>query len=151
MSCRAVMTVDSPTLRAGQTVLEAIRTLAQHKSQGLPVVDDRGQYVGMLRLRDLLALVLPKAVALDDREHMDLSFVQDRIGDLSERLGKIAHTPIGKYVSTDTPVVRPDTSLTETLLLLYRRRSVLPVVDPGTNRLVGVVTMLDALSRIAEE
>lgn len=151
MSCREVMTTDLPTLREGDSVWHALQVLTDHNYGGLPVVDDSGRYVGMLRVRDLLALTLPKVVTSDTREHMDLAFVQDSIGDLRARLNSLAKSPIKKYVSTDTPVLNPGTSLVETLLLLYRRRSILPVVDPGTHKLLGVVTMLNALSRIAQE
>src|SRR5690606_10366610 len=113
MSCREVMTVDLPTLREGDSVWHALQVLTEHNSGGLPVVDDNGRYVGMLRLRDLLALALPKVVTTDPREHMDLAFVQDKIGDLRARLNTLAKSPIKKYLSTDTPVLKPGTSLTE--------------------------------------
>jgi CBS domain-containing protein len=49
----------------------------------------------------------------------------------------------------DLPVLRPDTPVVESLLLLYRNRSALPVVDEATGRLAGVLSYWDALAAIA--
>jgi CBS domain-containing protein len=151
MPCREVMVTDLPALREGDSVWQALQILTDHNCGGLPVVDDNGRYVGMLRLRDLLVLALPKAVAADTREHMNLAFVQDTMHDLRARLNSLGKSFIKNYISTDTPALNPDTSLVETLLLLYRKRSILPVVNPDTHQLLGVVTILDALSRIGQE
>jgi CBS domain-containing protein len=46
-------------------------------------------------------------------------------------------------------VLRPDLSPVEALLLFYRNRSTLPVVEEGSGKLVGVLSYWDALAAIS--
>ena len=52
------------------------------------------------------------------------------------------------HLRTDLPVLRPDTPIVEALLLFYRERSTLPVVEAASGRLLGVLSYWDALSAI---
>ena len=45
----------------------------------------------------------------------------------------------------------PDTPLVETLLTLYRTRTSVPVVDPDSGCLVGVISYWDVGERILEQ
>ena len=56
---------------------------------------------------------------------------------------------MGDYTQTDSPRLHPDTPIINAVLLLYRTRTYLPVVDEGTGRLLGVVSTWDVLARIA--
>jgi CBS domain-containing protein len=44
--------------------------------------------------------------------------------------------------------VSPDTALLETLLILYKTRASLPVVDPETGKLLGVISYFDVGEKI---
>jgi hypothetical protein len=57
---------------------------------------------------------------------------------------------VEKHAKFDTPKLRPDTSLMNALLFLYRTRNFLPVVEEGTEQLLGVVSTWDVPARIAE-
>lgn len=54
------------------------------------------------------------------------------------------------FLGDDVAVAHPDTSLSEALLLIYRRNGVLPVVERESRKLLGVVTADRALARILE-
>ena len=73
-------------------------------------------------------------------------FVHDSVADLQARIDAVAGDPVGKHLDTGAPVLKPDTPLTNTLIFLHRRRTVLPVVEDG--RLVGIVSVWDVLTRI---
>ncbi len=48
----------------------------------------------------------------------------------------------------DVEVVTPDTPLVETLLVLYRNRTSIPVVDPENNKLLGMISYWDVGEKI---
>ncbi|AMW34091.1 CBS domain-containing protein [Haematospirillum jordaniae] len=52
-----VMTADPDTLRPGDQAQDALHMMRQHKYRHLPVVDDRGNAVGIVSVRDLYAVV----------------------------------------------------------------------------------------------
>jgi CBS domain-containing protein len=48
-------------------------------------------------------------------------------------------------------VVGPDTPLLETVLILFRTRASLPVVDPDSGKLLGVISYWDLGEKILEQ
>ena len=51
-------------------------------------------------------------------------------------------------MSQDILPVSPDTPLTETLLQLYETRSSIPVVAPGSCKLLGMISYFDVGEKI---
>lgn len=147
MSCSAIVTPPPAVLGKGDTVAEALTILRQKGLAALPVTDAKGHFLGIFGLRELIALLLPRAVRLGV-EMGELGFVSDTLADLHERLGVLGKEHVGKYMAPHR-AVRGETPLVEALMLLYRGDSYLPVVDEA-GKLIGVVTATDALNRVAE-
>ena len=147
MACRSIMTPDPLTLTADDTVGSAAEQLLSHRYIILPVVAAGSRYVGLFGVFELLGLLLPKAATLDELVP-DLAFLPDDLGALRSRLGELAHEPVRPHVRTDLPVLRPETPIVEALLLFYRQRSTLPVVEEDDGRLVGVLSYWDAVAAL---
>jgi CBS-domain-containing membrane protein len=118
---------------------EAAAMFAKHHIGSLPVVDDAGHLVGLLQLRDLLALVLPDFIRLVE----DFDFVGD-FGAIENRKPD--------QVSLEIPVIKvmqPPISVDENCGLL-RAFSVLkqenihdlPIVDVSRH-LIGIASRVD--------
>jgi CBS domain-containing protein len=148
MTVRSFMTADPLTLRADDSVGWAAEIMLANRYLILPVVDGSGRYTGVFDLWDLLALLLPKAATLD-KLVPDLGFIADDLPAMQRRLREAGGQKVGPLARPDLPVLRPDTPVVESLLLLYRNRSALPVVDEATGRLAGVLSYWDALAAIA--
>ena len=147
MSCQAIISPPPAVLNKTQSVGEALDILRRHGATALPVVDAKGHYLGVFGLKELIALVLPRAVRLGD-DLGELGFVSDSLDDLRGRLAALARDNVGKHMAAHRSV-RPETPLVEALLLLYRGDSYLPVVD-GSGKLAGIVTAADAMARVME-
>jgi CBS-domain-containing membrane protein len=126
-------------ISATANIGEAAALFAEHRIGTLPVIDPSGHLVGLLQLRDLLALVLPDFVRLVE----DFDFVGD-FGAIEARKPTRASLiiPVEK-------VMQPAISVNETCGLL-RAFSVLhqeslhdlPVVDV-TGQLIGIASRVD--------
>jgi CBS domain-containing protein len=147
MTVQTIMTAKPPTLRASDTVARAAKVMLGRRYLVLPVVDADGRCTGVFDMWDLLALLLPKAATLD---HLvpDLGFLGDDLPSLQAKLQEVGGEPVGPLARPDLPLLKPDTPVVEALLLLYRNRTTLPVVD-ADNRVVGVLSYWDALAAIA--
>ena len=148
------MTTNPIAIRQSESVAKAMRMLLDNRLLGLPVVDDSGRYLGMFLRSRLVALLLPNIVQLEERipeigRLIEVGFMSDTLDDAHERFNRVANDPVGKYLTTDTPVLRRDTPVMNAVLFLYRTRSYLPVVDEGSGKLIGVVSTWDILGRIA--
>lgn len=139
-----IMTRDPLTARKGETLWVAAERMSAHRFGGLPVVDDAGNYLGVLEMDDLLPKPenipgAPDVVALQlfDRwvdEHSIHDFVQI-----------YKEKPVEEVMRTEVPVLKPEDPLRTVLDKLienfYRR---MPVVD-ASGRLVGIITRADLL------
>ena len=148
------MTANPIVIRQSDSVAKAMRMLLDNRLLGLPAVDDNGHYLGMFLRSRLVALLLPNIVQLEERipeigRLIEVGFMSDTLDDAHERFNRVANDPVGKYLTTDTPVLRRDTPVMNAVLFLYRTRSYLPVVDEPSGRLIGVVSTWDILGRIA--
>ena len=148
------MTANPIVIRQSDSVAKAMRMLLDNRLLGLPAVDDNGHYLGMFLRSRLVALLLPNIVQLEERipeigRLIEVGFMSDTLDDAHERFNRVANDPVGKYLTTDTPVLRRDTPVMNAVLFLYRTRSYLPVVDGASGQLIGVVSTWDILGRIA--
>lgn len=148
------MTTNPIAIRQSESVAKAMRMLLDNRLLGLPAVDESGRYLGMFLRSRLVALLLPNIVQLEERipeigRLIEVGFMSDTLDDAHERFNRVANDPVGKYLTTDTPVLRRDTPVMNAVLFLYRTRSYLPVVDEASGQLIGVVSTWDILGRIA--
>ncbi len=142
------MTIDPVTLRTDDRVALAAERLMAKRFINLPVVDAEGRYQGLFGVFELLRLLLPRGATVD---HLlpDLRFMADDLSALQVHFGEMAGEPIGRHIRTDLPVLGPETPVIEALLQFYRNRTTLPVVDPSSRKLLGVLSYWDALAAIA--
>jgi CBS-domain-containing membrane protein len=141
MTCNCITMPPPATLAKGDSIAEAIVKLQQYALPALPVVDAKGHFLGIFGHREVIGLVLPRAARAGDALQ-DLSFVGDTVDELRKRLGSVLTEQVGRYMAPHR-TVRPETSLVEALLLLYRGDAVLAVCDPA-GILVGFATAADA-------
>lgn len=117
---RDFMTANPVVFTRDTRLLEAVHVLVEKRISGAPVVDGRGNLVGVLSERDILQAVV----------------VAGYHGDQSGR--------VGDFMSTNAEAVHADDNLIEVashfVKTKYRR---FPVVED--NRVVGLIARRDAL------
>jgi CBS-domain-containing membrane protein len=147
MNAASIMDPHPTVLKPTDVIKTAIGYIMKHRYRNLPVVDDEGHYLGSFGVNCLLRHVLPKA-AMMKQGLSSLHFVQETLSDLHNRVIEMEDKPVSMCMGTDAETVSPDTPLVETLLILYRARNSLPVVDPDSGKLVGVISYWDAGEKI---
>ena len=147
MTAAFIMDPNPTVLKPTDTIRTAAGYIMKHRYRNLPVVDDEGRYLGVFGVNCLLRLVLPKA-AIMEQGLTDVSFVQDTLADLHDRMQEVENEPISVCMGAEIATVPPDEPLVETLLLLYRTRNSVPVVDPETGKLLGMISYWDVGAKI---
>jgi CBS domain-containing protein len=149
MTCQTVMLPDPVTVLESASLADAIDLLFRHRIKNLPVVDFAGLYKGLFGIHVLVRQMLPRAATLDTEASIgDLAFVHTTLENLKERLTSRLDEPVIRFADTALQPLAPDMSLVETLMHLYRHRHNLPVVDPQTGRLLGLVTYWGILAKL---
>lgn len=144
-----IMDPNPTVLHPSDKVSKGVKCIMEHRYRRLPVIDDEGRFKGVFGVNCLLRLVLPKAVVMD-KGLKTVPFVRERLSDLHRRLKEVEDEPISLCMHYESEQVSPDTPLLETLLILYKTRASLPVVDPKTNKLVGMISYFDVGEKILE-
>lgn len=147
MNAPAIYQTDFPKLDDTETVGEALQRMLANRVSDLPVVDGAGKLIGMFRLEELYASLLPKA-ALIGHGISDLSFASDTLGELREKMDEIDDRPVHEFVVKPRHVVYPDTTPIEIVLLLHQGENNVPVVDRDSGRLLGMVSARDLLTAL---
>ena len=121
----AIMNADAVTCTADHTALRAARIMREQNVGSVVVVDEHDRPVGMLTDRDLAVKVVAE--------------------------GRVPETPVDEIMSQPVFAVSRDTLIFD-LLREMSRRSIhrTPVVD-AERRLVGVVSVDDALVLLTTE
>jgi CBS domain-containing protein len=129
MNAEDIMTRDPLTVSDQTTIGEALQLLEEHDIRHLPVVRDDA-VVGMLSERDLRGLGLALLKHADDPER-----VRSRL------TGRIAALMSGAVVTVDA-----DADLKDVVdILIEEKIGAVPVVEPGTAHLVGIISYIDVL------
>ncbi|KJE28792.1 acetoin utilization AcuB family protein [Geobacillus thermoleovorans] len=129
MLVEQVMKAPVVTVRAANTIAEALQLLRHHRIRHLPVVDEEGRLVGLVTSQDL-------------REASPSIF---RLPEQWEDLER----PVGDVMKTDVIVGHPLDFVEEVAALFYEHRiGCLPIVNHG--KLVGIITQTDLLRTFIE-
>jgi CBS-domain-containing membrane protein len=147
MTATSIMDPNPTVVKPTDLIKTAIGYIMDNRYRNLPVVDDEGHYLGSFGVTCLLKNVLPKAVLM---KHglTSVPFVQESLSDLHNRLRELENHSVAMCMNTEAMTVSPDTPLVESLLILYHNRDSLPVVDPDSGKLVGVISYWDASEKI---
>ena len=146
MTASDVMDPHPDTLKPTDTIECGAQQIMDHRYRNLPVVDDHFCYLGMFGVNCLLKQVIPKAVFAHGLNNV--GFIHESFEDLYQRFVEVKDQPIEICMSHDVNPVAPDTPLTETLLQLYETRASIPVVEPGTCKLMGMISYWNVGSKI---
>ena len=151
MTAKLLMNPSPLVLRTDNTIAEGARQILGKQRRSLPVVDGNGCFQGMLTANCLLYLCLPRAATMA-KGLENVSYVTNSLRDVAERLTRYLDEPISLCLKVENvAIVRPETSIVETLLILYQSKANLPVVEEGTDRLVGMISYFDVGTKFMEE
>ena len=152
-TCESIMTTDPPVLQTEDTVNTAIQMMLKHRVLGLPVVDVKGVYKGMFAKSRLFGLLMPVVGSVEEilpqiAMATDVDKLHDYLPEMRERLRALSDHVVGTYADNTVPVLRPSSPLAAAILLVYRVRNFVAVVDQDNGKLVGVVSTWDALEKL---
>jgi CBS domain-containing protein len=143
ITVRDIMTTNLITVTQDMDIAGAAKLLLDKKINGVPVVDDSGQLVGILCQSDLITqqkkLPIPTLFTFLDGIIRLTSMKQ-----LQKQVGKISALTVAEAMTTKPVTVKPDTKLeTVAALMVDSNFHTLPVVEDSN--LVGIIGKEDVL------
>lgn len=135
MVVEEVMSRDPFVVDVTESIAQVMRKLAEADVRHLPVVED-GALVGIISDRDLRAFT-PAAIL--EFEHPQ---------EVRRRLAQ----PVSTVMASDVVSVNPEAELAEVVeVMLDQKIGAIPVVQPDSARLVGIVSYMDVLRALSDQ
>jgi CBS domain-containing protein len=141
------MTPNPVTIGENETIGRAAEILITTHYVNLPVIRENGQIAGLFGVYDLFALLVPRIAVVGDLIP-NLRFVSDDVGELREKFAEIRDQPVHRAMNREPVTVFADTPIIESVRLFCRNHMTIPVLEPGTRRLVGIISYWDAARAI---
>ena len=145
-----VMTRDPITVRPDTPLADVIKTLAERRISGLPVIDQANKLVGVISETDLMwqetGVTPPAYIML-----LDSVIYLENPGHYERDLHKALGQTVGDVMSRDPATVSPQQSVRQAAQLMHDRDvHRLPVVD-DEGHVVGILTRGDIVRTMAAE
>lgn len=126
-----LMTTEVFSLRKEDTVSAARSLMNLARIRHVPIVDDQGNFIGIITHRDILAAAISRLAGIDHQTQEELD----------------ATIPLNELMRKDVQVATPEMTLRQAAaILLEHKYGCLPVVDG--ERLVGIITEADFLKLV---
>ncbi|MGB5689552.1 MAG: CBS domain-containing protein [Woeseiaceae bacterium] len=141
------LAVMTKVMRKGMTLRDFFEEAARCNVPGLPYVDDQGQIIGRISMRDIY-----KRIAVPD----NVISLADAMGDKTDRLDlsekhvlNAFTRPVEDYVLKSIPNVSPESSLFKALVIMeaYNTHYIF-LIDEGEYK--GVVTRMVIANRMLD-
>lgn len=133
------------TVSVDNTVEEAIHFLNEKEIRAAPVVDNDGVFRGMFSEHEILKNLVPSYI--DGLQTLDFATGASTV--LAARMKRMFPSRVGDHVSCEDCVKIDHTSPTwEALRVLTRHGSPLPIVDPKTGKLKGLISDQSAVKAL---
>src|SRR5262249_19981018 len=140
MKARNIMTWGAIAVGPDESVMHAVRLMLQNKISGLPVVDDKGQLIGIVTEGDFLRR---GELGTQRQRPRWLEFLLGP-GRLAQEYVQTSGRKVAQVMTPEPKTVTPETLLEEVVRLMERHRvKRLPVVQD--DKLVGIVSRADLL------
>ncbi len=144
---KEIMTRDTVSLNAEDTIHEALTLMGENRVSALPVLDRRERCIGILSTADLVDMTRDVDEDLQQLDLVDPVSQKFLIDKLADSLGS---EKVQTYMSESVTTVGPETLVGKaTREMLRNRVHHLPVVDTD-GRLVGILSTLDLLGVFAD-
>lgn len=126
ITIKELMSDQLYTLKLTNTIYEARELMLNKQIRHIPILDDSGNFVGLLTKRDILAVSVSVLADIDIKERDELE----------------NGIPIGEIMQTDVVIAQEDSNLIDAArFMLEQKHGCLPIFR--TNQLVGVLTESD--------
>ena len=149
LKVKDIMTRNVKTVSPETEITQAAKLLLSERINGVPVINETGELVGILCQSDLIAqqksIPIPSLFTLLDG-YIPLTLLNR----LDKEVEKIAATTVKNAMTPDPITVDSDTDIEKVAFLMVEKNyHTLPVVDSG--RLVGIVGKEDVLRILLSE
>ncbi|MBI3592475.1 MAG: CBS domain-containing protein [Nitrospirae bacterium] len=143
LKAKDIMTGEVTTVKPSTTVEELARILMEHNISGAPVVNDKGDLIGIVTENDLISqnkrLHIPTIVRL-----FDAFIMLESPGRIEKEIKKMAAVTVDDVCTKDIITVGEDNTVEEIATIMSEKKvHLIPVVDG--KKILGIIGKMDLI------
>ena len=148
LQARDIMTKEVITVSPETTVLDLAQLLADHKINGVPVVDSQGRLVGVVTQNNLIdrakKFELPHVISI-----LDAHFYLERPSTFKKNLEKLMGNLVADIMTAPPITISEDVEVDEIATIMARRRiHTLPVLKG--DKIIGIIGKIDIIRALSQ-
>lgn len=148
-TAKDIMTRKVITVKKDLPIKDLSNIFIEHKVNGLPVVDNNDQLIGIVTEEDLIEqnknLHIPTVISL-----FDAVIYLESDKRFTDELRKLTGTTVADIYTSKVITIPPETSLNDCATLMAEKNiHTLPVVECG--KLIGIIGKIDLIRGLAQE
>jgi len=129
------MVKNVTALQVTDTLADAYLKMQNHQIRHLPVVDTKGNLSGLFTVSDLNRAYTPRQTPY--------GFYYDNT--------ELKSMNITHFMTKDLIVLSPEDSLKKAIhIMSSTKRNCIPILQPGTRKIAGIITSIDVLKKVEE-
>lgn len=147
-----VMSAPVISIKAGTTLQEAVKVLAENNISGAPVVNEEGELIGIITEKDIVeyASELQVIPLIGSKGWVSPQTDVTEIASFKKGFETLGSTSVEKAMSEKVITVKEDTPGPEVARLMKKKKvNRVPVVDEQ-GRLCGIITRANLVHYLAE-
>lgn len=149
MSCKDALVEKAPVVSPDQTIDVVVKTMRTSGVSMVPVVDSDRKLVGIFSYSILLEDTLPVSLAIGAGGEMGGTSVRiPAAPGMVKRLRQSMMGPVSTLMQRPANLINPDTSLESAIREVREAGGSVVVVEPQTNKYVGVVSDASLLAAL---
>ncbi len=143
---RDFMQTDILTVGSGENLMDVYTVFTEKEISGAPVVDEDGNIVGVVSIRDLLRTVEEESESARDESYFFRDYTDsprpDWVSDLEDFQDHLARRTVSEVMTQNIIAVGPSTSVSE-ISKTVRSNHIHRVLVIEDEELVGLVSLFD--------
>lgn len=153
MRVKDCMREDPVYVKVDDTLAKAIDAMIASHQNDVWVVDGQQRFVGEIRSVQFAKILAPVTVGSHYEQESAISAdesIAESLENARERMQPYLARKVDSFVNHDVAVARPDLPIGSGLMLLRGGMNRVPVVEAGSSRLLGTLSMLTVLARLRD-
>lgn len=147
MPCHAAIVEKALVLKDDITVEDALLEMKKKKAEVAPVINKDKMLVGMFSYQILMRNLLPVSVAMSDGIQLDVKL--PAAPGIAKRLKKVLPLQVETVMERkDIQTIYAESPLWEGVNLLVQYNQPLCVIEPETNKYIGIITQESAYNEL---
>lgn len=139
MPCASSMFTEVIKAKPDNTVEDLLNLVREHNIRAVPIVNDANVLVGMFSMHQLLRYLLPISVTME-RGLDNIDFIMRASPEVAKKLKETLPRQVADIMDRNLVSVHPETPTLEAIRIVVKYGSPVPVVEKGTNVLVGLIS-----------